>query len=83
MITVKQAKKLKFGNIIYEKGQYNADGTARRYKVNGKVQLWKTRPNDFKIPVKRGLYGFGYVVPSNAEWFMLSEPTSLKRSKKR
>lgn len=35
------------------------------YKRNGKTKLWKTRPDHFRIPVKRGLYDFGYVTQEN------------------
>jgi len=28
---------------------------------NGKTKTWKTRPDEFKIPVKRGLYIYGYI----------------------
>jgi len=28
---------------------------------NGAVKTWKTRPNDFRLPVKRGLWDYGYI----------------------
>ena len=28
---------------------------------NGQVKTWKTRPDDFSLPVKRGLYDHGYI----------------------
>ena len=38
-------------------------------RANGKCQTWKTRPNDFKLPVKYGLYQYFYITPENAdEW---------------
>lgn len=33
----------------------------REMRVTGKVKTWKTRPEDFKIPVKYGLYQSAYV----------------------
>jgi hypothetical protein len=72
-------KNLRHGQTIYIKGEYNADGTAMRVRVNGKTQLWKTRPADFKVPVKRGLYEHGYITPRNAKRFTLTEPASKKR----
>ena len=71
MITVQEAKQVSWHDTIYEIGEYNADGTPKRYRVNGKVQFWKTRPNDFKIPVKHGLYRYGYVTQDNARYFTL------------
>ena len=47
----------------------NADGTPKRYRRNGATKLWKTRPDDFKIPVKHGLYRFGYITQDNAQEF--------------
>jgi hypothetical protein len=47
----------------------NADGTPMRIRVSGKCKTWKTRPDDFKLPVKYGLYESGYLTPENAhEW---------------
>jgi hypothetical protein len=43
----------------------NSDGTPMRYKRNGKNKLWKTRPNEFQIPVKRGLREYGYITHEN------------------
>jgi len=83
MITVTQAKKLRYRQTIFIKGEYNADGTAMRVRVNGKVQLWKTRPKDFKIPVKRGLYEYGYITLRNAHSFTLKEPARRKKVSKR
>lgn len=31
------------------------DGTLRTVKINGAVQVWKTRPNEVSVPVKYGL----------------------------
>ena len=42
-----------------------------RMKVRrtGKTKVWKTRPLEFKIPVKYGLYEFGYITQDNAcDW---------------
>ena len=38
-------------------------------RVNGKCQTWKTRANDFKLPVKYGMFTHFYITPANAhEW---------------
>jgi len=59
-ITKEIALTLKHGQYLY-----HINNLAGRVRVNGKVKTWKTRPNDFKIPVKRGLYEYGYI--SNIE----------------
>lgn len=47
----------------------NADGTPLRCRANGVCKTWKTRPNDFRLPVKYGLRECFYITPRNAhEW---------------
>ena len=47
----------------------NADKTPMRVRRNGATKLWKTRPGDFKIPIKYGLYQHGYITPENVgDW---------------
>jgi hypothetical protein len=55
MITVKQAKQLKPGQILHHDINKNADGTCQRWRVNGQVKLWKTQPNRIYVPIKYGL----------------------------
>lgn len=43
-----------------------------RWRRNGKTQAWKTRPDEFKIPVKFGLYGYGYITELTASCFHLA-----------
>lgn len=76
-MTFDEAKGLKYGQIIYHLRWTNADGTPQRWMVNGKVKLWKTRPNDIEIPIKRGMWQFSYLsqMPwtSNLTDFFLTE----------
>lgn len=47
----------------------NKDGTPARCRAMGKCKVWKTRPNDFKLPVKYGMYDSFYITNDNAnEW---------------
>lgn len=48
-------------------------GRITRYRVNGRVQEWKTRPTDFRLPVKHGMYDHGAITPENAGCFHLAE----------
>jgi len=81
MVTLKKAKNLKPGQIIYHKNFKNADGTAMRFKVNGKPKTWKRSPKKVKVPLKRGMYEFGYLDEYNKLQFTLNEPKQKKRSK--
>lgn len=47
----------------------NSDGTPARCRSNGACKTWKTRPEDFQLPVKHGLKNHFYLTPANAhEW---------------
>lgn len=43
--------------------------TQTRVRVSGRCQTWKTRPEDFRLPFKHGLYTNGAVTPANASEF--------------
>lgn len=44
-----------------------SDGKPVRCRASGKCQVWKTRPNDFKLPVKNGLYVSFYITEKDAD----------------
>ena len=66
-ITLKQAKKLKHGDILHHTHNKNADGTPQRWKVNGKVKLWKRNPERIKVPLKYGLYRYDYLTENELD----------------
>lgn len=72
-ITLEQAKNLTRGTIIYHNTYRNADGTPERWKINGKVKTWKTRPNHVQVPLKHGLRDFDYLTHENLHKFSLTE----------
>ena len=61
-MTLEELVQLKYGQILR-----SADG--RRYKVNGKPQSYKRNINNARMPVKHGLYTYGYVTSSNIHLF--------------
>lgn len=46
--------------------------TVTRCRTNGALRTWKTRPNDFRLPIKHGMRDYGEIVPSNATHFHLA-----------
>lgn len=51
----------------------NADKTPLRTRRNGKTQTWKTRPSEFRIPVKYGLYEYFNITHENChEWTVVN-----------
>lgn len=61
MITKELALTLPYNATLHHKTKKNKDGSPVRCRINGKVKIWKTRPNDFKLPVKYGLYECFYI----------------------
>lgn len=56
-MTVEEAKKLTPGQRVWFA---SVQGTARQVTINGKPQTWKTRPSEVKVPLKYGMYEYGY-----------------------
>lgn len=83
MVSVAQAKKLRFGQVLYHTRNRNADGTAQRWRVTGKVKTWKRNPNRVQVPIKHGLYTFDYITEYSCKYLTLKEPKykKLKRRK--
>lgn len=48
------------------------------HRRNGATQTWKTRPGEFRIPVKYGLRGYGQITNNNAGEFHVAEECPLK-----
>ena len=70
MITKDIATKLKHGTELRHVKIKNADGiSAARCRVTGVCKTWKTKPEQFQLPVKHGLYDSFYITPDNAaDW---------------
>lgn len=43
------------------------------WRRNGKTKTWVRRPDAFRVPVKHGLYTYGYLDESNAQYFHTKE----------
>lgn len=74
MITKLQAETC---SMFYDATLRNADGSAKRYRANGKTKTWKRDPNRFRVPVKHGMYDYGYIDNDNAHNYLCMDPTSL------
>jgi hypothetical protein len=44
----------------------------------GRTQTWKTRPNEFRVPVKHGLRDSGYITQDNAHAFHLDSDCPVR-----
>jgi hypothetical protein len=62
---------------FYHITERNADGTAVRCRANGKCKVWKTRPDEFLLPVKHGLKLCFYITQRNAAEWLTTDPTDM------
>jgi hypothetical protein len=62
------------GQVFYHRTKRNADGTAAKCRVTGVCRTWVTRPDDFRLPVKRGLRDSFYITPDNMADWLTKEP---------
>jgi hypothetical protein len=65
------------GGIVYHITMKNADGSAFRARVNGRCQVWKTRPKEFKLPMKHGLRTYFDITHDNCDEWLLEEPKDV------
>ena len=85
MITIDQAIKLGSGELCEEihcevvrsckrtKGPRGGEHVSIvRVRPSGRCQLWKTRPTEFRLPVKYGLYESGEITQNNQASFHLA-----------
>lgn len=68
-MTLEQAKNLHVGQTIYDTMHKNADGTPARWRVNGAVKTWARNISRVMVPIKHGLYDFGYICETNLSRF--------------
>jgi hypothetical protein len=82
MITLEQAKRLTVGQLLYHVSNRNADDTPQRWKVNGKVKTWKTRPEAVRVPIKHGLRSGDYLTQRDLHLVCLTEEEALEAQSK-
>ena len=60
---------------FYHKTLRNSDGSAVRCRSNGRCKVWKTRPDEFQLPVKYGLKQCFYITHRNCHEWCEDDPT--------
>lgn len=78
-MTLSEAKKLRYGQVVFHKTRKNSDGTAQRWRVSGKVQTWKKDSKRIKVPIKFGLYANDYLTENTLHLVTLKEPAKSKK----
>lgn len=60
---------IEINSEFWHRYERNTDGTPVKCCKSGQLKTWKTRPGDFKQPVKYGLKHSFYLMPANiADW---------------
>ena len=69
MITKEIACSLAYRDTLYHVEKKDSRGFPVVCRVNGKCKTWKTRPEEFCLPVKYGLRGCFHLTHSNCmDW---------------
>lgn len=89
MITKQQALSAIYGKEIHYVGKIRCSRIVGpkggetikvvRVRISGKCQTWKTRPNEFRLPVKHGLYEHGEINEKNCQDFHFAADCPLNR----
>lgn len=77
-----QAKNLKVGDTVYAIGYFNNDGTAQRFKVQGKPKLWKRNAERVEVTLKRGLKEYVTLTELCLDEFSLIAPEPIEKPKR-
>lgn len=64
-ISVKEARRLRVGDILYHNFYKNKDGSPQRWKVNGEIKIWKGDKNKIEIPIKNGIQGLDIITEAD------------------
>lgn len=85
MLTKEQALTLTHGSEIHRGECVRLVGARNgikdvieRWRVTSATQTWKTRPDEFRVPVKRGLYAYGEITERNAHEVHTSGDCNLR-----
>jgi hypothetical protein len=74
MITIEQAKALKHGDILFSETLKDSKGYPLRVRVSGKLKTWVRSPNEFRLPIKYGLYQSSEVTDATAHLWSTTAP---------
>ena len=83
MLTKEECINAYYRQTFYHISEKDSRGFPVQCRVNGKCKTWKTRPNEFRLPVKYGLKQCFYITESNnQEWCSSMEGPLLHPLKK-
>jgi len=69
-------------NFWHRKLTYKDGVTPLSARRNGATKTWRTRPGEFRIPCKYGMYEYFYITQADADdWSIVPLPTKPKPAK--
>ena len=69
-INLRHGDELHYGQCLIVIGPRGGEKlTQERWRINGRCKTWKTRPAEFRVPIKLGLYDNHYLDHENAVGF--------------
>lgn len=84
MLTIEQAIN---ANTFHANGCFRTIGprggvkeVVIKYRRNGSTKTWKTRPNEYSIPIKYSWSGYGYINDANSDNFHVESDCPLLNS---
>lgn len=82
-ITPEIVPHLRQGQTIWHRTVKRADGSAAGVRITS-IKLWKTRPGEYRIGWKYGMYEHGTIEPRNAaDWTLVEPPPGPKPVRRR
>lgn len=51
------------------------------WRRNGRTQIWKTRPTEFRVPIKLGLYTYAAITHHDLKRFHVTQDCPLQEQK--
>ena len=72
-ITLKQAKGLRHGQVLYHAHERDSQNRPVRWRVNGKPKVWKRNPERVRVPIKHGMYDYDYLEEGSLDLVSLIE----------
>ena len=76
-LTLEEAKSLRSGVEVCHRTQKQGGRkpVPQRWRVNGKPKTWKRDPSRVEVPLKHGLYSYGYLTEGNLSDFGFCPPS--------
>lgn len=74
-LTLERAKELKHDDFIFivKRPRIELPPVLERWRVTGKVKLWKRSPDRIQVPIKHGMYSYGHLTEKSIDFFEIEK----------